>query len=91
MIINQDSLSQKLKSLSTFNELNQTEVTKLNDILTVLNDWELFRINPFRFARDHGLDQSETLNIFICGAKIGLFDLSADLLGRAKIIIKTNR
>ncbi|MBF0234493.1 MAG: hypothetical protein HQK65_15850 [Desulfamplus sp.] len=80
MIVNQDSLSQKFKSLSTFNELKQTEATKINDILKVLNDWELFRINPFRFARDHGLDQSETLNIFICGAKIGLFDFEWNLL-----------
>lgn len=80
MIINQDLLNQKINSLNTFIELNKNQVNKFNDILTKLSDWELFRINPFRFTKEHGLNQTETLNIFICGAKIGLFDFEWNLL-----------
>ncbi len=80
MIINQELLNQKIKSLNTFDELNQNAVNKLTDTLNKLSDWDLFRINPFRFARDHGLDQTESLNMFICGAKIGLFDFEWNLL-----------
>lgn len=79
-MINKPILQQKIQSLLQYSILNKESVQKFGQILNTLDDWNLFRINPLRFAKQHGFDETESLNIFVHGAKIGLFDLSYHLL-----------
>jgi hypothetical protein len=40
------------------------------------DDWGLYRINPPQFAEKHGLPRSVALDLFVLGAREGLFDLT---------------
>jgi class 3 adenylate cyclase len=72
--MNHDILDQKLHALAAFPNIKAETAAKFGEILKELDDWDLLRINPLRFAEEHGFDRSETMDLFIHGAKIGLFD-----------------
>jgi len=73
-------LNQKLQGLARFPLLDPALVRNLGDILRKLDDWSLFRINPLRFAREHQLDPAATVDLFVHGARIGLFDFAYHLV-----------
>jgi class 3 adenylate cyclase len=79
-MINESILQQKIHSLSQYPILDKKSVKKFGEILKTLDDWSLFRINPRRFAKQHGFNNNESIDIFVHGAKIGLFDLSYHFL-----------
>jgi class 3 adenylate cyclase len=78
--MNQNTLKQKLEALSSFPELKIATVAKMGEVLQRLNNWDLFRINPLRFAEEHNFDTSEVVNIFVHGARVGLFDFAWNML-----------
>ena len=78
--MNKKTLEQKLEALVSFPELRDTTVAKIGEVLQRLNNWELFRINPLRFAEEHNFDTSEVINIFVHGARVGLFDFAWNML-----------
>ncbi len=73
-------LQQKLQTLAAFPNTRQEVVRQFGDILAHLSDRDLIRINPIRFAQEHHLEETETINLFIYGAKIGLFDFEWNLI-----------
>ncbi|MCI0561395.1 MAG: DUF5939 domain-containing protein, partial [Nitrososphaera sp.] len=72
--MNHSILQQKLNALATFPYVKASTVAKLGENLKELDDWDLLRINPLRFAEEHGFNRAETIDLFVQGAKIGLFD-----------------
>lgn len=78
--MNKSILQQKIQSLLQYSTLNKEAVHKLGDVLKNMNDWNLLRINPLHFAQQHGLNDNDSIDIFVHGAKIGLFDLYYDLV-----------
>ncbi len=78
--MNHSILQQKLNALATFPNIRADTVTKLGATLKELSDWDLFRINPLRFAEEHGFNQLETIDLFVHGAKIGLFDFAWNMI-----------
>ena len=68
------NLQQKLDSLSTFAALDSYKIKTLGEILRKMPDKELFRINPLEFAKNQDWDPKKTIELFIHGAKVGLFD-----------------
>jgi hypothetical protein len=72
--MNQDILYQKLQALAAFPDIKANSVAKFGEILKELDDWDLLRINPLRFAEEHGFSPLEMVDLFVHGAKIGLFD-----------------
>lgn len=72
--MNQDILHQKLHALAAFPNIKADRAAKFGEILKELDDWDLLRINPLRFAEEHGFSPLETVDLFVHGAKIGLFD-----------------
>jgi class 3 adenylate cyclase len=78
--MNQNTLKQKLEALSSFPEVNEETVVEFGKVLLDLDPWELFRINPLRFAKEHKFDTSETVSLFLHGAKVGLFDFAWNML-----------
>ncbi|MEK8016790.1 MAG: DUF5939 domain-containing protein [Candidatus Parabeggiatoa sp.] len=79
-MINESILQQKIQSLLQYPILNKQSVKTVADILKTQDDWSLFRINPLHFAKQHGLNEHDCLDIFVHGAKIGLFDLSYEMV-----------
>lgn len=51
------------------------DVDRLGRVIASSKDWDLFRINPFELAEQHGLDPHATVDMFVHGVKIGLFEL----------------
>src|SRR5713101_4814865 len=78
--MNQYTFEQKLEALASFPEVNGEKVMEVGKVLEGLSDWELFRINPLRFAREHQFDPSEIVNLFVHAAKVGLFDFAWNML-----------
>jgi class 3 adenylate cyclase len=72
--MNHDILDQKLHALAAFPNIKADTAAKFGGILKDLDDWDLLRINPLRFAEEHGFSRLETMDLFIHGAKVGLFD-----------------
>src|SRR5258708_31457744 len=52
----------------------------LEKLILEAPDLELHRINALEIAAEHGLDERETIDGFLHGSKIGLFDMSWNLL-----------
>ena len=50
-------------------------VSKLETFVRSASDLELFRINPFQFAAERGSSEAETLDLFLHGTKLGLFEM----------------
>src|SRR5215216_2648548 len=78
--MNQNTFQQKLETLASFPDVKRETVGAVGKVLEGLSGWELFRINPLRFAEEHKLDASEIINLFIHGAKVGLFDFAWNML-----------
>jgi len=72
---------ERVRSLpSSFPYIGSRAAEAFGKALTELDGWGLHRINPIRFATDRGMNPDETVNLFVCAARIGLFDLSWDLI-----------
>jgi class 3 adenylate cyclase len=73
-------LDQKLVAISGYPRVDAAFVQKVGDALKASRDDELVRINPRSFAETHQLDAEMTLDVFLVGAKVGLFDLQFHLV-----------
>lgn len=78
--MNQTTLQQKLSAIASFPHVNADTVNRFGEALNRLNDWELLRINPLRFAEAQGFAAAEMIDLFVHGAKVGLFDFSWNML-----------
>ncbi len=78
--MNQSALKQKIKALAAFPESDPEQVERLGQIMAEADTWDLFRINPLRFAETHGFETSSLLDLFVRGAKIGLFDFEWNMI-----------
>ena len=72
--------NRKLDALASFPNIDAGMVTAVGKILERLDDWELLRINPLQFASQYGFQASELIDLFIHGAKVGLFDFVWNML-----------
>ncbi len=55
-------------------------VDRLGKILPGQGDWDLLRINPFRFARTHELPEERAVDLFVHAARAGIMDFDYNLL-----------
>ncbi|MBF0119389.1 MAG: adenylate/guanylate cyclase domain-containing protein [Desulfobacterales bacterium] len=78
--MNTSVIQQKIKALLKFNILDSKDVERFGIIIEKLSDWDLFRINPIRFANDHAFDTKSMIDIFIYAAKIGMLDFEWDMI-----------
>ncbi|MBU1230181.1 MAG: adenylate/guanylate cyclase domain-containing protein [Proteobacteria bacterium] len=72
-------LHQKLAALSAFPQADKAVVARMGELLPGLDDWAVRRVNPLRFASEHGLPEDKVVDFFLCATRAGLFDLSWDL------------
>jgi len=71
---------ERIRSLSSFLYVNADVTDAFGKALTETDDWGLCRINPLRFAKAHGLEPNEAVDLFVCASRIGLFDLRWNLI-----------
>ena len=76
----QNILKQKINGLSSYDALKNESVKRFGTIIGGLDDWSLARINPIAFAQTHNFDEGESIDLFVHGAKIGLFDMEYNVL-----------
>ena len=57
--MNHNTFQHKLEALSSFPEVKSKTVRAFGNVLESLGNWDLFRINPLRFAEEHRFDPSE--------------------------------
>jgi class 3 adenylate cyclase len=55
-------------------------ISKLEAAIRSADDYDLFRINPIRFAAERGMDESEAIDIFLHGTRAGLFEMDWHLV-----------
>jgi hypothetical protein len=78
--INSIESNRKLDALASFPHIDADMVAAVGQILEGLDDWELLRINPLQFASQYDFQASKIIDLFIHGAKVGLFDFVWQML-----------
>ena len=72
--LDEAALRQRLEALASFPALGRDSVERFGDALRSLGAWDRLRMNPYRFAAAHGMPEAEAVELFVHGAKVGLFD-----------------
>jgi len=74
-------LQEKLQAVSNlYPEVPVDVVDRIGQVLTELSEWQLFRINPMTFASQYNLDLRTVTDLFIYGAKVGLFHFDWNMI-----------
>ncbi|EKS00473.1 hypothetical protein LEP1GSC125_4078 [Leptospira mayottensis 200901122] len=77
---NETLFEQKKKSLEGFGVLSKKSIARFMENIKVLNEWQLHRINPIRFAKRNDFEIGETLDLFLHSAKIGFLDFAYNMI-----------
>lgn len=80
MALNRPLLDQRLTALQSVPGLSARVVAALGKTLEDPDDWRCFRMNPLRFAGDHGVAVDEALDVFLHAARLGLLELRFNLI-----------
>ncbi len=74
--IDRTALHGRLDALRAFARLPDAAIARIGEVVAALPAWDLHRINPLDFAERHALEATTALDVFVHGARVGLFDLS---------------
>jgi class 3 adenylate cyclase len=74
------TLEQKTQALAHYPEIGEQLARRFTGILAKTDDWGLFRVNPLLFGAQHDLPPARALDLFIHGARVGLFDFEFNQL-----------
>ena len=66
----------RLAAVGRYPDVSPELLAKFRAAVLSEDDWGLFRINPPQFAERHGLPAAAALDLFVLGAREGLFDLT---------------
>lgn len=72
-----DELLGKLESVRSW---SPRIISKLENLIHAEDDYSLFRVNPLQFAAEKGFAESETIDLFLHSAKLGLFEMEWHLV-----------
>lgn len=73
-------LAEKLSAVGMAREWSPNVLEKLETLIRSGDDYELFRVNPLRFAADRGIAENEAIDAFLHGAKLGMFQMEWNLV-----------
>lgn len=74
------ALTQKQESLYSFPILKKDSIDRFIGSFKKLDDWKLYRMNPFAYAEENHFSNAEAIDLFIHGSKVGLFDLQFNMV-----------
>ncbi len=68
-------LDERLAALEAAASWSPRVVSKLEALIRGGDDYDLFRINPLRYADEQVVEESEAVDLFLHSTNVGLFDL----------------
>jgi class 3 adenylate cyclase len=78
--VNVKLLDEKLAELEKARPWSPRVMSKLESLVNADDDFQLFRVNPLKFAKTRSMDEQEAIDLFLHAAKLGLFRLEWQLL-----------
>jgi class 3 adenylate cyclase len=74
-LVDEQMLDERLARLEAARPWSPRIVSRLEALIRSDDDAALFRVNPFTFARERGLDEGETVDLFLHATALGLFEM----------------
>ena len=74
-LVDERALDERLARLEAARAWSPRVVSRLEALIRADDDAALFRINPFTFAEERGLEPGEAVDLFLHAAAIGLFEM----------------
>jgi class 3 adenylate cyclase len=79
-VVHEQILDERLAALEGARGWSPRVISKLESHIRTADDVALFRINPIRFAAEKNIAEAETIDLFLHGAFLGLFEMDWLLL-----------
>ncbi len=73
-------LNQRVEALKAYKNLHPAHIESLKKAIETQKDLELLRMNPIRFGQLHEIPKSESIELFVHAAKVGILDFHYNLL-----------
>jgi class 3 adenylate cyclase len=74
-LVDERMLDEGLARLEAARSWSPRVVSRLEALIRADDDAALFRVNPFMFASQRGLDEGEAIDLFLHAAALGLFEM----------------
>jgi class 3 adenylate cyclase len=74
-LVDEQALDERLARLEVARSWSPRVVSRLEALIRTDDDAALFRINPFTFASQWGLDETEAVDLFLHATALGLFEM----------------
>jgi class 3 adenylate cyclase len=74
-LVDERTLDERLARLEAVRPWSPRVVSRLEALLRSNDDAALFRVNPFTFASQQGLDEGEAIDLFLHATALGLFEM----------------
>jgi class 3 adenylate cyclase len=74
-LVDERMLDEGLAGLEAARSWSPRVVSRLEALIRTDDDAALFRVNPFAFAGERGLDESEAIDLFLHATALGLFEM----------------
>ncbi len=71
--VNEAALETALAAIESARTWSPRVISRLEHHVRTVGDEELFRVNPLQWASERGVDQYEAVDLFLHGARVGLF------------------
>jgi hypothetical protein len=71
--VNDDYLEEILAKVERVRNWSPRVISKLENSIRTANDEDLFRVSPLQWALQKSVDEYEAVDLFLHGAKAGLF------------------
>ena len=78
--VNEQLLDDRLAELEKARAWSPRLVSKLESHIRSADEEGLFRVNPFTFAREKNLNETESIDLFLYATSLGLFEMDWQLL-----------
>jgi class 3 adenylate cyclase len=75
ILVDERILDERLARLESERAWSPRVVSRLEALIRTDDDGALFRVNPFTFARERGLDDAEAIDLFLHATALGLFEM----------------
>ncbi len=78
--VNDDTLEETLAKVERARNWSPRVISKLENSIRTANDEDLFRVSPLHWASQKSVDEYEAVDLFLHGAKAGLFYMEWDVI-----------
>ena len=78
--LNEKLLDEKLIYLESARAWSPRVISRLETLIRTADDYDLFRINPIRYAADRSMSEQEAIDLFLYATKGGLFEMDWHLI-----------